>query len=226
MRQNPNPDEKLKNIAVFLCLANKLTRQGVIGDGLKVQKCTFLVTLDEFRNKLKGFNLTFFRYTWGPYSKQLWELRDRLMSAGLLTEGKPLEAETGGVYALTKPGRALSDDLCKDIWTDKRNAPFVRGIEDVANQFATQDTNSIIKHVYDLEVQRLDGAMQRIEDIPQKVDITRVLDLAEAKAEIAIPDSWLETLALATSPTSRKGLDRAAADLANGRVYSHTEVWA
>jgi uncharacterized protein YwgA len=226
MRQNPNPDEKLKNIAMFLCLANRLTRQGVIGDGLKVQKCTFLVTLDEFRNQLKGFNLTFFRYTWGPYSKQLWELRDRLISAGLLTEEKPVEAETGGVYALTKPGRALSDDLCKDIASDQRNAPFVESIENVANQFAEQDTNSIIKHVYGLEVQRLDGVVQRIEDMPQKVDITRVLDSAEARAEVIIPDSWLETIALATSPTSRKGMDRAGADLANGRVYPHSEVWA
>lgn len=226
MRQSPTHVEKLKNAAMFLCLAERLSRRGVIGDGLKVQKCTFLVTLDQFHRNLKGFNLTFFRYRWGPYSKQLWELRDWLRDSGLLEERTRSQTETGGDLALTEAGKSLAAELCAEVWSDDQNAEFVRTIENVARDFGNKDTKAVIDHVYEMEVQPLVGAKQRIKDIANGVDITRVLDPAEAVAEIAIPESWLDTLAIALSRGNSEGIRRSADDLAQGRVRSHEEVWA
>jgi hypothetical protein len=197
----------------------------VIGDRLKVQKCTFLVTLDEFTKRLKGFDLTFFRYKWGPFSKQLWDVEGRLETAGLLVQRTSGENEVDELL-FTEEGGALADDLCAAIDAIAGNRQFTEGYERVVGQFADADTKTLLDFVYDLSVKPIGGSKQRIKDMPNNLDITQVLDPEDADAEVVIPDGWLDTLAIMLSKGNRDGIQRAADDLAHGRVRSHEEVWA
>ena len=225
MRQMPNPEEKLKNVALFLCLADKLSQNGIIGDRLKIQKCTFLVTLDQFQKKQKGFNLTFYRYHWGPFSKQLYDVSTFLRSAKLLV-GKDLpDAEAGEVFHLTKAGMSVATEICGEILGDPQNAPFVDTILRIGETYRTSTTHKVIEDVYDLEVKPINGPKQKIRDMNEGLDITRVFEPSEALSEIVIPQSWLETLAIMCSTESRRGIAEAEEDLVQGRVYSHAEVW-
>ncbi len=225
MRTSPNAEEKLKNAALFLCLAGRLSRRGVIGDRLKVQKCTFLAAHKQFQERLKGFNLRFYRFDYGPFSKQLWDLRDILMNAGLLEERKQTNREFEEL-ALTASGKALADDLARDILEDDRNVRFTETIEDTARLCTEKHTGQIMDYVYGLEVEPVDGPSQSIRDMPQGVDIIRVLEPHEASAEIAISEGWMETLAILLSKENQEGLARAERDLSDGKVYSHDQVWA
>ena len=226
MRQNPTPEERLKNAALFLCLAEKLAKNSVIGDRLKIQKCTFLVTLEQFQNGLKGFDLTFFRHTWGPFSKELYVVEGLLKDAGLIESKTSPNNETGEVFVLTEAGVSFASELCAEIWAEPENGAFEKTITSIGERFRGVPTPVIVNQVYDLEVQPIDGPKQKIRDMRGRMDITRILESAEAKQEIIIKQGWLETLAIMVSPESRRGLEKANEDLAAGRTRSHAEVWA
>lgn len=226
MRQKPTQEEELKNAAIFLCLADRLSQDGVIGDRLKIQKCTFLVALDWFQNKLKGFNLTFFRYTWGPFSKHIYDIVHMLENAGLVESEIPNDSETGGVLRLTDAGRSFAAEFGAEVWANPDNRVFEQTIVNVGDKFRSLGTPAVINYVYDLEVTPIDGKKKRIKDMEDGLDITRVLDSKEAAQEIAIPQGWLETLAIMVSPENVRGIEKAKEDLASGKVKSHAEVWA
>jgi len=218
MRQNPTPEERVKNAALFLCLAEQLAQDGVIGDRLKVQKCTFLVTLDQFEKRLKGFNLTFFRYKMGPLSRQVYDIVDMLKAAGLVDS-------RGTRYYLTEQGLSFALQFCAELWADPQNKPFHEQFVAVGNQFGTMSSSGVKDYVYSLTVTPIGGQEQAIRDMPEGLDITQVLDPDEATREIVIPQGWLETLAIMASPESRRGLEQAERELAAGKTLSHAEVW-
>lgn len=219
MRQIPTPEERLNNAALFLCLAEQLTKHGNLGDRWKVQKCAFLVALNQFEQRQKGFNLTFFRYKMGPMSKQIYDTVDMLKNAGLI-------GSKGLNYYLSEQGQSFVPQLCADVWADPRNEGFFDKFSEVGRKFGPMSGRSIKDYVYELTATAIGGPRQIIKDMPEGWDITQVLDHDEATLEIVIPQCWLETLAILVAPESREGIEKASNDMSSGRVRSHAEVWS
>ena len=189
MRQERTREERLKDKAVVLALcARTQLAIGSIGDRLKIQKLCFLVGYPLFEKRVKGLNYTFFTYTWGPFTKDLYEAETDFEEAGLLER-------QGKIYSLSGTGLALGRVVYTALQETTENGPILQAIDHVVNTFANLGTDALITHTHKMSVIPVGWReSQVLEGLPFYLNLTQVLDDEEANTILQINPDWLDSL--------------------------------
>lgn len=192
MVRSRTTDEVFSDELVTLLLLAEGARMGAqLVDRLRLQKLCFLLEQGWFAERRKGLNYRFFRYRYGPFTPELYQTEVDLAVAGLV------EDRGSWTFVLTDEGHRFAEALREELEREADNRLFLTDIERVARDYGALPTSELLARVYALETVPL-GWREAwpLRDVPIGLDLTRPLELEEATATLAIPEGWLETLAL------------------------------
>jgi len=222
MREERTPEEIIIDKALVLALLDRVVHYSasdVAGDRIKCMKLPFIIEYPMFERRIKGLNLTYFQYEYGPISKGIYETWRDLNHAGYLTFDKNL-------IILTEAGHRLAHDFIGDVLQTEPNLFFFSELESTAKRFARLSTAWVKQIVYAMEVQPIEGGPRlKVRNAPEGTNFTRALDNKEAKQVLKVSQGWLETLAIELNPQNKQSIARAIEDFHQGRILSHEEVW-
>jgi hypothetical protein len=211
--------------ALYLVLADLVTHRKSstdvpIGDRLKCMKLPFLAEYPMFERRMKAFSFTFFKYEYGPMSKNVYEAWGDLQAVGCLQFTDNLRLK------LTETGHSIAHAFIEEVLSQGKNRAFLDMLQATADEYGRLATPAILSRVYRMEVyipelnQRL-----KIQDAPMGVNFTFALDDDEVEQKMSVDSGWLETLAIELNPRNKHSVTDALADYRLGRVLSHDQVW-
>lgn len=130
---------------------------------LKIQKLTFLAEFDGLQNHLSSFHLRFFRYTYGPYSRDLAKDIEFLTKQGFLATSREL----------TKKAEFLLEYVRPEIQQSQKAMKAFEILEKTAGEYGRKGGTSLMNLVYRLAVPvfELGGEPQKVESIDFMADI-------------------------------------------------------
>lgn len=199
MRLERTREEVLKDKALLLVLFARIhTLTGSIGDRLKMQKLSFLVCYPLFTSRIKGLNLTFFTYRWGPFTKDLYDVEVDFEEADLI-------ARTDKMIMVTEDGLSLAHAIGVSLSAFPENAAIMERVDCVVNEYGGFDKGRLIDITHEMEVFPVGWQeKERLDRLPLHLDLTRVLDDEEANEILEIERSWLDSLGGIIDPSREK----------------------
>jgi len=147
----------------------------------KLQKFTFLSENSMNKNKKKGLNYNFFRYTYGPMSRQIYADIELFKELKLVSKSDDIK--------LTERGEMILEEFSELF---ERNKTITEEIDKNIRLLANMDTESVKKFVYKLEKNVYSNKM-KIEEIPIFINILSKISDEQAKNIFDIKDSDIET---------------------------------
>jgi uncharacterized protein YwgA len=147
----------------LLRLFQAVNRISHIDGNLKVQKLSFITEVYSLGEGLAAMHFKFFRYTHGPFSKDLANGVDHLMEAEVLTTTR----------RLTKKGDFILDYLTGDAQQNTVGNAALITIERVVNEFGKFSGPKLKDIVYKMTVPVHDhgGVEMKVRDIETFTDI-------------------------------------------------------
>lgn len=221
MREERTPDEMIIDKALILAQLDRIAhyKDDVVGDRIKCMKLPFVVEYPMFERRIKAFNLTYFRFEWGPISKGVYEAWRDLKAVGCLAFDQNL-------LVLTQAGHHLAHDFTSDVLQIEDNLFFFTELDNVAQKFARLSTTWVKELVYRMDVQPIEGGSRlKVRDAPIGTNFTKALDDHEATQALKVSQGWLETLAVELNAQNKGSITKAIEDFHKGRILSHREVW-
>ena len=185
MRQTRTQRDRLSDAMLSLVLLNYCARtDGTIGDRLKVAKLIFLATHDLLSQQFKALNFSFYRYSYGPFTPELYDTWGELTWMGFLE----VPPSSRGEIKLTDSGLAAAVRYEKRLIT-LGNESFIQSFRQVADSYCQYDTKELLEAVYQMKVVPL-GWQQpiQIRDVPSKASLTWILESDESLREVRIDD--------------------------------------
>ncbi|MFQ5879435.1 MAG: hypothetical protein ACE5IZ_04610 [Dehalococcoidia bacterium] len=191
MRLVRDPREFLTDGLMTLALIHVCAPATAAGDRLKVAKLLFVATYDLFKERAKGFNYSFYRYSYGPFTTELYETWEDLSWTGLLQ----VEPGPKGSISVTAKGRELADAFINEVLSDKVNEHFLLVMHKVQDLYAGDDTGTLLRKIYQMRVRPLGWEeVITVGEAPLGVHFTRILDESEARTVVQVPTRWLRRL--------------------------------
>jgi hypothetical protein len=215
-------EERLIDDALLLCLwarAQERAKSDSVGDRLKLMKLAFLPAYQFFRERTRALSLKFFRYTHGPYSKEVSEVWDDLEASDLMVEVE--------LFTVTASGRTLADDFYREVLALPENEPIRAVFDEVVNGYATFETSALLAAIYRLPCYTLQhpDMARPIGKIRRREDFTRPLRTDEAERTLSVPLEWRSTLELVFHPEAQSNLRRGVKDARSGRLLTSEGMW-
>ncbi len=136
-RKKRTPLEEITDRLLLLYLLDRFQPCSDLGD-TKIQKLVFLSELEMCKDWVKGFNLHFFKFIHGPFSRQLESDLSELDDWGLYLPDE---------HILTSHGRKLADWLNK-LW--QKNDDVVQYIDKTLEKYGGLSLREILTIVYSL----------------------------------------------------------------------------
>lgn len=216
MRRERSDQERLFDNAVLLSLwaqAQKQAGKEVVGDRLKLMKLAFLAAYSLYWDRVKALNLRFYRFKWGPYTEQVADSWADLCARQLLAEDE--------LFIVTEEGMRLADSFTREVLALERNKPIQYKIEEVVEQYAALDTQSLLESVYNMRCYTLGspGRKHLVKAVHQGQEFTALLEPDDADEVLLIPPGWQITLELTFDPDALRNLQRGIDDTHAGRLY-------
>lgn len=213
-----NADERRTDAALLLALWSNAVESPLddAGDKLWQMKLAFLASLNMAEARLRALHLSFYRWTWGPLSNEVYEAWDDLTECELM--------EPDEHFVLTRRGLGLAEAFYKDVVCDERNVRVRELFDEVATRWhGPPRTGKLLNHVYDLAVVPSGGEEPQpvpIRAIEKGTDLLDPIPASEATGGLTVEPAWLETLALTLRTGARASLEAAAADFRSGRFVA------
>jgi len=175
-----------------LKLFEAVDKIGSVDGNLKIQKLVFLTELEGVRAHLAAMHLKFFRFTYGPYSKELANDVKSLIEHGIITSTK----------RLTKKGQFILDYIAPEIPHSTKASEAFSIIENVSNQYGKKSGPRLVDLVYKMMVPVYErgGELVKVEDIDyftdifvpsaqglEDVDVLNADMVADIEQELALP---------------------------------------
>lgn len=226
MREWRTADESIIDKALYLSLLDlvaheKAERGTIIGNKIKCMKLPFLVEYPMFEKRSKMFNLTYFQYEHGPFSKHIYQVWGDLEGVGCLALIDKYWIE------FKEEGHRIAHAFIGEVLSRPENRLFLEQLQNAAEKYGRLAPPTIMKIVYDMEVYVLElGKRLKVRDAPMGVNFIYTLDDNEARSRLKVDNSWLETLAIALNPANKRSIVRAIEDFHQGRVLTHEEIWS
>lgn len=213
-----NADQRRTDAALLLALWTRAVEAPAedAGDKLWQMKLAFLVALNLAGARVHGLNLSFYRWTWGPLSNEVYEAWDDL------TANQLVQADEHFVF--TRTGLDLAQAFYEEVVCDERNVLVREAVDRVVEAwYGRPVTAKVLKHIYDLEIAPCgDETSSRlpIRDIGKGTELIEPVPRSEAAGSIVIEPGWLETLALTFNREARASLEGAIASFRSGHVVA------
>ncbi len=174
-RQEVESDTLLSLILLDMCADDS----GAVGDRLKTTKLLFLAAIESSKRRLKGLNYSFYRYTHGPFTRELYATWEELSELGYLD----VPVERFGIITVTEEGRAAARHFRNRM--ESRALPGMANVtqvfSQVADTFSSLGTAEILRCVYDMEVVPVGWQQQvAIRDVPNGAFFTCILEATES----------------------------------------------
>ena len=209
-------DERRTDAALLLALWARAAEAPAedAGDKLWQMKLAFLVALDLVGAPVQGLNLSFYRWTWGPLSNEVYEAWDDLTANGLVQADEH--------FVFTRTGLDLAQAFYEEVVCDEPNLLVRDAVDRVVRAWHGQPaTAKILKHVYDLQIAPGgDEGLSHlsIRDIGKGTELIEPVPRSEAVGWLTIEPGWLETLALTFNVEARASLEGAITSFRSGRL--------
>lgn len=195
-----NPKEKAIDILLLMYLIKRGNKEGGIWGITKLQKLVFLVEHAMLEDRVKGFNHTYYKWKYGPFSKELYNDFDALIDEEILTE-------EGGIK-LTKRGKKLLKEYGGVL---RKNEEVLQYIEGKIEKYVNKSLKEIKSEVYDIETTISGLGDIKIRKIPQGFNLLTKLEEEEigVSSRFEISDEWIETLDILLDREAYKSLKKA-----------------
>lgn len=174
-------------LLLYLCSISK--EHGIWLGITKLQKLSFLSEKTMVDNRMNGLSYLFFRFNYGPMSKEIYQDRDNLINAGLLKKGK-------GDHAPLNKAKSLLEDFLKDHYEE--NQTFFEGIKSIVRENRNYSTEELSEKIYEMKIKPplFFDEPKKIRDIPLGYDLLDGIAPENADQKFRIDQAWLETLNL------------------------------
>ena len=191
MRFIRNQREKLQDLALSLALFGACQQGTYIGDRLKVTKLLFLATQNLFRQDIKGLSLSFYRYTHGPFTTEVYEIWEELAWMGLLN----CEGGAAGKLGLTHKGQQVAEQITSTLNHEASCKVFLQQTNQIADAWCSASTAELLQHVYSLPVRPF-GYLKDVllRDVPQGQKLTGIIPDRSAQSVVLAPNETLQVV--------------------------------
>ena len=186
MRLQRTDRERLGDAPLSLVLLDRCAQEdGVVGDRLKVAKLTFLPTHKMYTEQVKAFNFSFYRYTHGPFTRELYETWGELEWMGFL-EIQP--GPRGNIIVTEQGGQAAK--RYRTWLLELGNGRVLEELERTADSYSQLSTSELLRKVYELQVLAVGWSHKvRIRELPANAYLTCALETEEARDSAHLDDS-------------------------------------
>lgn len=181
--------EFLIDSALTLALFHQVEEVGgSIGDRLKAMKLLFAASYEAHRMRQKCFSFAFYRYTYGPFTQQVYETWEDLAWAGWLEMGPGPK----GQIKLSEKGHAVAQEFVRNVLSRPTNVHCLRTMKLIAKNLGALSTARVLDQVYAMKCLAV-GAQEPvvIRDMPTGRYLTVPLEAEAASRAIQIPTKWL-----------------------------------
>lgn len=194
-----SPREKLADRLLLLYLLNKASEIDSSLGVTKVQKMVFLSEWMMLTNREKGFNYSFIKLTYGPYSHQLQrEDLPQLITSGIV-EGLTLSP--------TEIGRAILNDF-EDLF--RRNGIFIRRVDRIVEEYSRMPLGELLRRVYSMRHPYIKG--RTIRDLKERTPLLYAIDKKNASEVFNLTPEEIATLEIYFDTKAFKSLIKASED--------------
>lgn len=178
---------------LLLYLINKTNEYGLMGGEIKLQKLPFLSELKMNTKGIKGFSYCFFRFHYGPMSKEVYCDRDILSLSGMITKRPP--------YALTERGKDILEQSKKVL---RKNFMILKYIDVITKKYAATNPWKLTEMIYEMELVPIDIPYKKmkVKEIQSCLDIIRGLEEGEYELKFKISEDLVDSLHLAFNTTN------------------------
>ena len=209
-----SPDDRRVDTAVLLALWARCAQhpREDAGDKLRQMKLAFLASLALNEANFRGLTLTFFRWTWGPMSNEVYEAWSILKRAGMI--------ESDEHVVLTRAGEAFARSFYDEVVRDESNTPLRVVFDSLESAWRNRpETAPLLNAVYSVCLAP-EGQAEAlpIRDMSNGIELIVPVDPRGAAATISVDGGWLETLALEFNPRFAADIEAGMNDFVEGRV--------
>ena len=199
--------------AILLALwtrAAKKPRENA-GDRLRLMKLAFLAAHDLREQRFRALGLTFYRWTWGPLSNEVYDAWGDLARSGLMDEEER--------FVVTDDGMELADLFGREVLGDEPNAHVRHTIDLIAEAWTGKmATKPILDHVYGMTVRPAGGnGAITIRSADMGTRLVEPVASDDLKGSLEVDNAWLETLGQYFSSSNDALLSRAERDFREQR---------
>ena len=186
MRTIRTPQESASDTLLSLVLFDFCAPDsGILGDRLKATKLLFLATFESACRRLKSLNYSFYRYTHGPFTRELYATWQELNDLGYLD----VPSNPSGDIVITEEGRAAAR-----YFLSRMESGAVPGVEvvktvftQVADTYGPLSTPELLKRVYDMKVIPVGWQEQAvIRDVPTGAYFTCILEPKQSLEVVSV----------------------------------------
>jgi len=176
--------ELIMDRVLLLYLIERANEAGELYGVTKLMKLIFLSEHSMLKDRVKGFNYSFYRWHLGAFTPEVYEDLDYLIWNNLVTERVKIE--------LTDRGRALLNSIRELL---EENREILRYIDENVNRLAREDVYKIMQIAYKTKVKiPIVNIEVKVIDLPLGTPLTTKMDELEAELTFIIDNEWLETL--------------------------------
>ena len=175
--------DRSQNKLLLLYIAKEYTKKSKHYFGKTIlEKIIFLAEWKMIEERVKGLNFPYFRYDYGPFSKEVSQEINDLKKTGLLEKQDEIK--------LTKEGEKLLESYSDLL---QRNKDIIVYIDKVIEKYHRYTTQELKNLVYDMEFPMPNGKI-KIKDIQHYTDMLFILPETEVKKEFKLTEEDIETL--------------------------------
>ncbi|HYQ87226.1 MAG TPA: hypothetical protein VES59_08300 [Bacteroidota bacterium] len=204
---NRTPEEVTIDKMLLLSLFSLTSQGSTLESMLKVQKLSFLVAMPLFLARKKAFSLEFYRHQKGPMSTGIYTAVDDFHKIGLMKRDKHFLSNTN------KRAQDLVKSFIEEVMQGIPENRFLSEcLINVVREFANLRASRLTSLVYDMKFPTIEAPNREltVRETPIHRHFTKVLDQPESELTISIPDDWMDTLAIALSPSNRADFEKAS----------------
>jgi len=200
--------DSIVNRLLLLYMIAQTIKQGYIKGKVKLMKMVYLSQEKMVKDRLRGFNYTFYKWKYGPMSNEVLEDFKGLVAAGLITPTPDSAMPTNEAREILKTCRELFD----------RNRKILTAIDKTVNEYAPYNGKQIKLVVYGRPIL---GEKRRVELGEAGEVLLTGISEQEAISNFLIDEEWLETLDILLDKEARESLQRGVEDARRGRVSKY-----
>jgi len=169
---------------LLLYSVKKANEYGCMDGAFKLQKIPFASELEMNNDGVKGFNYPFFRYRYGPLSKEIYADGGILHAAGIISTLKTQPIK------LTDKGKEILASVSPLM---EQNAEITNYIDAAAKMYAPLSFGALKNKIYALSI-KWGGDTWEVGEMLPYMDMLDKLEDKEARISFQIDDDWIDSL--------------------------------